>query len=590
MQYEITDKAAIEFSRSFYEAVADGLPVDAAVAEARTAISMASDLEWGTPVLYMRSSDGHIFDISETQQQDVQGQAARERYRKAVQEAWADNHVSDADAERLSALSSELDLSAETAADIERGVMGGTIETILGRQEEAARGEVRSSRLGELYAQARRSHQDQEWQAVVDLFAQIHAEDPDYLDREGFLQSASEALEQERRVTALYDRGEAHAHAREWQQALECFEEVQRLKPGYRETDALLSQARQELEPPQMVEVPDLGGQAVSQASSALASRGLSLGSQQKVRSDTVPEGRVIEQNPGPGVAVTPGGSVSVTVSSGPSPVEVPDLAGKSRSEVRNILRVAGLELGTTAEAQSDDVREGRVVQQYPEAGSETERGTSVRITLSSGPHNFQGPVREDAPQVPEAEFSISHPIGSFANVVWRVLIKPTAFYSAIPRRGNLLSPLMFAAICIGISIILREVIKLRLSDTGLEYPGGFGTFFTAVIAGLIIAPIVLLAVAGILHLLVVLIAGSRNSGFGGTLRVSAYAYVTSLVSWIPYVGWIASLYSIYLAIVGIREVHNTSTSRATILVLMPAIVVLLLALAAIVFGFLSAL
>jgi hypothetical protein len=63
MQYEITDKAAIEFSRAFYDAVADGLPVDAAVAEARTAIKMRSTLEWGTPVLYMRSSDGRIFDV-----------------------------------------------------------------------------------------------------------------------------------------------------------------------------------------------------------------------------------------------------------------------------------------------------------------------------------------------------------------------------------------------------------------------------------------------------------------------------------------------------------------------------------------------
>jgi hypothetical protein len=66
IQYEVTDKAAIEFSRDFYEAVADGLPVDAAVAEARTAVSMRSALEWGTPVLYMRSSDGRIFDIQQT--------------------------------------------------------------------------------------------------------------------------------------------------------------------------------------------------------------------------------------------------------------------------------------------------------------------------------------------------------------------------------------------------------------------------------------------------------------------------------------------------------------------------------------------
>src|SRR5215216_2493174 len=66
MQYEVTDRAAIEFSRAFYEAVADGLPLDASVAEARTAVSMRSALEWGTPVLYMRSPDGRIFDVQQT--------------------------------------------------------------------------------------------------------------------------------------------------------------------------------------------------------------------------------------------------------------------------------------------------------------------------------------------------------------------------------------------------------------------------------------------------------------------------------------------------------------------------------------------
>jgi formylglycine-generating enzyme required for sulfatase activity len=63
MQYEITDRAAIEFARAFYEALADGMPVDAAVAEARKAISLAvaNTVEWGTLVLYMRAPDGRIF-------------------------------------------------------------------------------------------------------------------------------------------------------------------------------------------------------------------------------------------------------------------------------------------------------------------------------------------------------------------------------------------------------------------------------------------------------------------------------------------------------------------------------------------------
>ena len=65
MQYEITDRAAIEFSRAFYDALADGSPVDTAVSEARKAINLgiANTLEWGTPVLYMRSPDGVLFEI-----------------------------------------------------------------------------------------------------------------------------------------------------------------------------------------------------------------------------------------------------------------------------------------------------------------------------------------------------------------------------------------------------------------------------------------------------------------------------------------------------------------------------------------------
>lgn len=65
MQYEITDTAAIECTRAFYEALASGNPVDGAVAQARTAISvaMSNSLEWGTPVLYLRAADGTLFDL-----------------------------------------------------------------------------------------------------------------------------------------------------------------------------------------------------------------------------------------------------------------------------------------------------------------------------------------------------------------------------------------------------------------------------------------------------------------------------------------------------------------------------------------------
>jgi hypothetical protein len=72
MQFEISDRAAIVFSHEFYAAVAEGRAVDAALSEARRAIfSQSGGVEWGTPVLHMRTEDGVLFDIDTAQAQPV---------------------------------------------------------------------------------------------------------------------------------------------------------------------------------------------------------------------------------------------------------------------------------------------------------------------------------------------------------------------------------------------------------------------------------------------------------------------------------------------------------------------------------------
>lgn len=66
MQSEITDEAAIRLTQVFYKSLAEGQPVDAALAKARKKIFAGNDdIEWGTPVLYMRSPDGRIFDVEQ---------------------------------------------------------------------------------------------------------------------------------------------------------------------------------------------------------------------------------------------------------------------------------------------------------------------------------------------------------------------------------------------------------------------------------------------------------------------------------------------------------------------------------------------
>ena len=63
MQSEVMDETACSFAEKFYQALAAGLPVDACVGEVRRALAAERNPEWGTPVLYLRATDGRLFAL-----------------------------------------------------------------------------------------------------------------------------------------------------------------------------------------------------------------------------------------------------------------------------------------------------------------------------------------------------------------------------------------------------------------------------------------------------------------------------------------------------------------------------------------------
>jgi hypothetical protein len=176
-------------------------------------------------------------------------------------------------------------------------------------------------------------------------------------------------------------------------------------------------------------------------------------------------------------------------------------------------------------------------------------------------------------------DYDLSDPVGSFVDVLRRVVFQPSAFFAGLPRQGSLLSPLVFALVCTEISVLLVGLL------TFLDVPGGvtwlFGARgnqgFLAFLGGLVIAPIAgtvgVFLTALVTHLLVILVVGSGHSGFGATFRIVSYSSVTSLLGWLPFFGWIFSLYRLFLATVGIREMHATTTGKALLIVVLPAIV-----------------
>ena len=134
-----------------------------------------------------------------------------------------------------------------------------------------------------------------------------------------------------------------------------------------------------------------------------------------------------------------------------------------------------------------------------------------------------------------------------------------------------------------------RELSSRVCLDSLLGRGGGglfglvMGMIFV-VLGAFIIVPIALFVWSGVLHLCLLLVGGA-NEGYQATFRVVSYSSVTSLFNAIPVVGTIASLWGIVLTVIGLREVHNTSTGKSVAAVLMPVGVAILLAIGAIAMG-----
>jgi eukaryotic-like serine/threonine-protein kinase len=99
----------------------------------------------------------------------------------------------------------------------------------------------------------------------------------------------------------------------------------------------------------------------------------------------SAPVGTVIAQRPAPGARLSDGGAVAVTLSSGPPPVEVPQLVGEQTASAQTILSRAGLD-AHVASVPAPGVTPGVVVAQSPPASKSLARGAVVDLSVAETP------------------------------------------------------------------------------------------------------------------------------------------------------------------------------------------------------------
>lgn len=133
------------------------------------------------------------------------------------------------------------------------------------------------------------------------------------------------------------------------------------------------------------VEVPDVTGLSYREARQELEDLGFTV-IREEESSETVPSGDVIHQNIDAGEEVVPVKTeLILTVSSGRTTFALRDLSGYSWQGVADYVADTSLNI-TRTEEYSDEIAEGMIISQSPEAGTQMGRGDRLEVIVSQGP------------------------------------------------------------------------------------------------------------------------------------------------------------------------------------------------------------
>ena len=161
---------------------------------------------------------------------------------------------------------------------------------------------------------------------------------------------------------------------------------------------------------------------------------GFTLGQLLEVNDNNIPRGFVISQNPVAGTKMSPGSSVDLVVSKGPSLIEISDLSRKSPEDAIQILETLGFKY-EIVEEYSEDIEIGLVSGTLPEAGEIVTPDQLIQVVVSLG-------IRIEMPEVDGLSYEDAINILEELNLVASVVGDTSGkVRKQIPRKGEFVEP-----------------------------------------------------------------------------------------------------------------------------------------------------
>ncbi|MFT0847963.1 Stk1 family PASTA domain-containing Ser/Thr kinase [Actinomycetaceae bacterium L2_0104] len=173
----------------------------------------------------------------------------------------------------------------------------------------------------------------------------------------------------------------------------------------------------------EQVEVPDVVNTPIDEARNIVNQNRLDIVEEESYSED-IPEGVVISQSLQAGERVNHSTAITLTVSKGREPIEVPNVEGQTEADALAAIEDAELTVSTEY-VFSDTIAKGAVIEQSPAEGT-LFRGDPVSLTVSKGPEYIEVPnvismSRDDAVKTLEdAGFTVrtDNVLGGFFGLV----------------------------------------------------------------------------------------------------------------------------------------------------------------------------
>ncbi|HVS47188.1 MAG TPA: PASTA domain-containing protein [Verrucomicrobiae bacterium] len=215
--------------------------------------------------------------------------------------------------------------------------------------------------------------------------------------------------------------------------------------------------------------MPDLRYQSMREVGLDLSRAHLQLGTVTYVKSQVVPAGHVIDQDPAPLANVAENDKVDVTESKGGAvSMKLPDFVGESIDDVRDAMSKGGISLGQIVWTPlgRNGPAHGQVARQFPPAGSKIDAYEPVSLQVSAGPY-------ESGYLLHQVRVLVSVPVPEGATTATQLNLKLTVtdatgrydLYDAFAQPGQKLD---FTVTAVGTSVLDMYVNNVLVGESRL--------------------------------------------------------------------------------------------------------------------------